>query len=111
MESLLLGEASCWASIFIAGLDDQRHLFDMEKLLSNERISMNKLTMRSSKIILSSESGLECSSTRIRDVLKYNERVPEKYRQPPENIVPSPHNTYRTSLCGPGGSVSVCSYT
>jgi putative inorganic carbon (HCO3(-)) transporter len=73
----------------------QRHLFDMEKLLSNERISMNKLTMEIIKDhpVVGVGFGMQFYQDREM-LLKYNERVPEKYRQPPENIVPSPHNTY-----------------
>jgi len=73
----------------------KRDLFDAEKLLRNERVSMNKLTMEIIKDhpVMGVGFGMQFYQDREM-LLKYNERVLEKYRQEPGSIVPSPHNTY-----------------
>lgn len=92
---LLVGSLLLGFLIFSPGPLKQRYLFNAEDVLSNHRVSINRLTL---EIIRDHPvAGVGFGMQFYQDMemlLKYNERVPSKYRQELEKITQSPHNTY-----------------
>jgi len=79
--------------IFFPSSLTQRYVLDMDKLRSEERVSINQLTLEIIKDhpIVGVGFGMQIYQDREM-LLKYNKRVPERYRQESPN--PSPHNTF-----------------
>jgi O-antigen ligase len=92
---LLVGSLLLGFLIFSPGSLKQRYLFDTGDVLSNHRVSINHLTLEIIRDypIMGVGFGMQIYNDREM-LLKYNERVPEKYRQPLEILTPTPHNLY-----------------
>jgi O-antigen ligase len=68
---------------------------DRQELIGNYRICINQLSLAviQDHPIIGIGFGMQTYSDRAL-LLKYNERVPERYRQPLERLTPCPHNLY-----------------
>jgi O-antigen ligase len=73
----------------------QNNVFAPTELFTDHRVSINRLTLEIIRDypIVGVGFGMQIYNDREM-LLKYNERVPEKYRQPPEHLSETPHNTY-----------------
>ena len=73
----------------------QHNQFALSELIADHRVSINRLTLEIIRDypIMGVGFGMQIYSDRSL-LLRYNERVPEKYRQAPDRLSETPHNTY-----------------
>lgn len=73
----------------------QHNIFAPTELLADHRVSINRLSLEIIRDYPITGFGFGMQIYNNREMLlKYNERVPEKYRQTPERLSETPHNTY-----------------
>lgn len=73
----------------------QHNQFAPSELIADHRVSINRLTLEIIRDhpIVGVGFGMQIYNDREM-LLKYNERIPEKYRQTPDHLSETPHNMY-----------------
>lgn len=113
--AVLIAAWGRWKVFFVAGIfllgflvyspgRFQHNQFALAELLTDHRVSINRLTLEIIRDypIVGVGFGMQIYNDREM-LLKYNERVPEKYRQTPERLSETPHNTYLDIAMRVGG--------
>lgn len=92
---LLIGFGLIVYLVYSPGFLKDRILMESHDLVNNYRVSINRLSLEiiSDHPIIGIGFGMQTYADRTL-LLTYNEKVPERYRQPLDTLTPCPHNLY-----------------